>query len=832
MQNYTEGFNFSIRITFGVRGQKPLLWDGRASIDNGKIQGIRGVKFAEDDEIFPTENRWRCAIGRLRGREYAKGLGDRISIREFVQEIMSKGVELDIMATTDASITISSIAGNFSFSLADLVVGRKIDFLDGNLGIELIPRPHEIPSAGEIENYPGIITDAEGNVWLAWVSFSKGKESVVISKHTDSGWGKPELLDRGKEGYLSPVMAAMPNGDLWIVWPGREKGDWDLYARQYNRKKGKWYGTVRMTKKNGPDVNPALAADQSGRVYLCWQGFTNGNHEIFLRILDNKKWGESLNVTQNEGNDWEPALALSNGGMLLIAWESFRDGLHQIMAQKWAGGAFDSELILTSSKSAVAHASAVSDLNGRFWVSWDEAGPDWGFGEAEEERTIGVYKFDELSTQIDYDKVAIVGRRGRYNSRQLGLVCLDSKGIYRPEKGLLENLSTPMQMYADIPRLIVDPKNRLWIIFHHYVGKIPFYVHGQLMEVWKVYALYYDGLKWSDPIPMPHNTWRQFSGASICIDSAGHLWTAYTQDNRELGKRGVEPPTLSVSSFALPAGDRGSVPVIPLYNGDIQKTAMGKNRKDGLSGGSYQTSLGSTAYKLYWGSLHDIHDVRGRMNLDGFVIDAFKYALDDWGYDFTGLKDYACRDDGWFVNGNYAWWETQKAIDLFSVKNEFLSFFLRAKSPFIRPKAHGLLKKQPPKGVPIIMGVYAEDLTEKAMVEAIEKRRQYLATDKILLDFWIAGHPMGEKFKSSDRFPKMEALVVGTQKLKRVDILKNAECVYSTEPDSNEVRFTFVDMGLDPDVPGEYHYFLQAVQENGRMAWTPPACLHYFPGYD
>ena len=145
---------------------------------------------------------------------------------------------------------------------------------------------------------------------------------------------------------------------------------------------------------------------------------------------------------------------------------------------------------------------------------------------------------------------------------------------------------------------------------------------------------------------------------------------------------------------------------------------------------------------------------------------------------------------------------------------------------------HGLLKKRPPKGVPIIMGVYSEDLTEDYMVEAVEKRRQYLATDKILLDFWVAGHPMGDKFKSSDRFPKMEARVMGTDKLKRVDILRNAECVYSTEPNEQDIRFTFVDTGLDPNVSGEYHYFLQAEQENGRMAWTPPACLHYFPGYD
>ena len=145
---------------------------------------------------------------------------------------------------------------------------------------------------------------------------------------------------------------------------------------------------------------------------------------------------------------------------------------------------------------------------------------------------------------------------------------------------------------------------------------------------------------------------------------------------------------------------------------------------------------------------------------------------------------------------------------------------------------HGLLKKRPPKGVPIIMGVYAEDLTEDYMVEAIEKRRQYLATDKIILDFWVAGHPMGDKFKSADRFPKMVARVIGSNILKRVDILRNALCIYSTEPNTREIDFTFIDVGLNPNESGEYHYLIQAEQEDGRMAWSPPACLHYIPGYD
>jgi len=347
------------------------------------------------------------------------------------------------------------------------------------------------------------------------------------------------------------------------------------------------------------------------------------------------------------------------------------------------------------------------------------------------------------------------------------------------------------------------------------------------MEVWKVYAMYFDGLSWSDPIIMPHNTWRQFKSPSACIDQGGHLWLAYTHDGRQLQNRKVNPPKISVSSFTLPAGDRVSLATKLIIQKE-DNTRMGNLPEKSY----YVTDLGTKKYKLFWGSLHDLHDVRGRMNLDGFVIDSYKYAMDDWGYNFLGLKDYVYRNNEYFTNKNYSWWETQKAIDLFSIKDSFISFFLRGKSPYLRVPGHSLLKKRPPKGLPIIMGVYAEGLAKENLIDAIEKRRQYLATDKILLDFWVAGHPMGDKFKSADRFPKMEARVIGTDSLKRVDIVRNAECIYSTEPNTQEIRFTFVDTGLNPNVSGEYHYFLLVEQENGRSAWSPPACLHYFPGYD
>jgi len=244
----------------------------------------------------------------------------------------------------------------------------------------------------------------------------------------------------------------------------------------------------------------------------------------------------------------------------------------------------------------------------------------------------------------------------------------------------------------------------------------------------------------------------------------------------------------------------------------------------------YESTLGLNKYQLYWGTLHEQHDVRGRMAMDGFVVDAFKYALDDQQYDFLGISDYSYRQTSWFGSQNYPLWEANKAISRYSNKKDFLSFYVPGRSPYKRAPGHSLQKKPIPKGMPVITVVYSTDFTAKAFNEALEKKRNYVATDWIVLDFTVEGHPMGDKFPSRNPYPRMLAKVMGTDDLEEVEIIRNAKCIYSSKNiTGKDADITFVDMDLPQDKKDDYHYFIQIRQKNGAMAWTPPICYHFIP---
>ena len=818
---------WKVRITFGLRGPKPLIWDGKASINEGEIEAIQSINFTKKDKLFPEKFQWQCSIDRLRGRQIADELRG-ISPREYLEERIAKGIILDLHASRDARVSMATRGGVFSFCLADLALGNPLMRLEKNVKIELAPREFIFGDKKTRNNYSAVAIDSMDNIWAAWTKYKRGKERLVLKKYDGKKWGK-EIEISGAGCYMQPSMAGDLEGGLWVCWSGRVKGNWDIYARYF--KKGRGGKTICLSEHASPDTNQQIFIDRNNRLWLCWQSFQLGNADIFMKYYEQGRWSSIIKVTDHPGNDWQPDLTVDAQGNVSVAWDSYRGNKHVILLRQYTGRSLLPEIEVFSTDNYVAHASLASDEQGRVWIAWDESGGDWGFGEDEEERFIGVNKYEAVETEINYLKVPMEGRRGRYNSRKMKLVCYFKGKFYKPYEDFYDKLVATMKIYADLPHLEIDSSGRLWLFFHHYIGKIPFYIHDKLMEIWKVYGTYYNGRTWSSPIEFSHTTWRNIFASSICTNKQnGEIWVTFAGDKRRTGSREQAPASVCVAMLNMEKIAPHNVELLPWENQPKVVTRASYTEITPIPHKQYESNLSMEKYFLYWGTVHEQHDVRGRMAMDGFVVDAFKYALDDQQYDFLGVTDYAHRSTSWFSAENYSLWEARKAASVHSIQPDFLSFYAKGKSPYKRAAGHSLQKRPIPKGAPVITAVYVEDFTDESFVEALKKKRNYVATDWILLDFAIEGYPMGDKFEGTNPHPRMLAKVIGTDDLDQVDIIRNTKCVYSSKNiQGREADIIFVDMDLPSDKKDDYHYFIQVKQKNGGMAWTPPCCYHYTP---
>ena len=120
--------------------------------------------------------------------------------------------------------------------------------------------------------------------------------------------------------------------------------------------------------------------------------------------------------------------------------------------------------------------------------------------------------------------------------------------------------------------------------------------------------------------------------------------------------------------------------------------------------------------------------------------------------------------------------------------------------------------------------ILVKDLTREAVLEALQQRHVYGATDNIVADVRSGPNMMGDAFSSAEA-PNLRVKLAGTSKFAKVVIIRNNQSVYSTEPNSDKVEFSWRD---NAPVQGKTsYYYVRGEQDNGEIVWVSPLWITY-----
>ena len=206
---------------------------------------------------------------------------------------------------------------------------------------------------------------------------------------------------------------------------------------------------------------------------------------------------------------------------------------------------------------------------------------------------------------------------------------------------------------------------------------------------------------------------------------------------------------------------------------------------------------------------------------------------------YGGMTDWEHRDDemqrlveicsGWGISETGGAHSVQHALAM-----GYRLGFIGGTDTHIGQPAHGSFNVNEGKG---LAAVYAEELTREAIWDALYNRHCYATTgDRIILDCRAEEYRMGEEIsvkggngvKSKRVF---SVWVVGTDDIKRVEIIRNNEVVYAQEGRSNTAKFDWEDeadleaISIPPVFPTDCpftYYYLRVTQRNREMAWSSP----------
>lgn len=120
--------------------------------------------------------------------------------------------------------------------------------------------------------------------------------------------------------------------------------------------------------------------------------------------------------------------------------------------------------------------------------------------------------------------------------------------------------------------------------------------------------------------------------------------------------------------------------------------------------------------------------------------------------------------------------------------------------------------------------LWVTEPTREAIMDAFRKRRVYGATDNILADVRCGEHFMGEEFATSEP-PAISVKLAGAAPFAKVHVIKDGKYVYSIEPKSARVEFSWRDAAAEKGKTS--YYYVRGEQVDGELVWVSPMWISY-----
>jgi hypothetical protein len=123
-----------------------------------------------------------------------------------------------------------------------------------------------------------------------------------------------------------------------------------------------------------------------------------------------------------------------------------------------------------------------------------------------------------------------------------------------------------------------------------------------------------------------------------------------------------------------------------------------------------------------------------------------------------------------------------------------------------------------------LIAVQAEELSRASIFRALYQRRTYATSGaRILLDFRVAGSPMGSEIRVQQS-PEIVVDVAGTAAIARIEIKRDCQTVHVQEPASESARFVWHDPDFDRDEAT--YYYVRIVQTDEEEAISSPVWVN------
>lgn len=381
---------YGAELHLGLKDRKSSSWKGDIKLAKGKLLQLYLLQAGPSSTISAAS--FDC-------------------VSEFSEDDQRPVVlRIVYQAPADDTLILTINQQTQQIPLADLTQGKQLDLQDGTVRLNIQPPQQLFENDTSTDDwYPQTIRDGQGNDYLLYLNSERSKgidvngaingsfetlESPItgvtlrISRFQDGAWQYSEAVTSRLETCLDPVIAIDPSGRIYVAWAQRELDGWDIYY-QFRDIGLSWSKPVKLTSKAGSCQQLVAQTDSLGKVWLAWQTWMDNHYDIMAAVINDEKhaWktpGPLADHPQDCEGRWFPALAADRQGNLFAAWSVFRNGNFVIEAVKVHENKPKSHPVYLSEAGRNALRPALAcDANNLLWVAYEESETVSGFGNAQ-----------------------------------------------------------------------------------------------------------------------------------------------------------------------------------------------------------------------------------------------------------------------------------------------------------------------------------------------------------------------------------------------------------------------------------------------------------------
>jgi hypothetical protein len=519
------------------------------------------------------------------------------------------------------------------------------------------------------DDFPDIASSPTdpGEVWAVWQSYSGRRDQIHLMPYLKKWnlWSTFNPVPGVTGDVYRPRLAFDGSGRVWVIWAQQELFDasFDLYARAFDG--DRWGPLHRLTSAPEGDFNHAVAQGKDGTIHVAWQGFRNGQSDIFYIRWADGEWSEERRISSSDANDWTPALAVDHEGNAHIAWDSYDRGNYDVLLRTVFGdGGLSAVREVAATEFFESRPSVVVDREDRIWVAFETGEMNWG---------------KDQGTTVMPDP-APGARLNEYRQVQVRVLEGDRVLSPKPEVASLFPAHPVIRFVADPrpmisnPLLEVDGTGRIHLVVRR------FFTQGGYDQSWSFYVTTMTGDGWTEPVEVPYSNGRLSMFAAAAPAADGSLWLAWPRDNNLTTATWINLPeeTLIENVYAArfaprlrsAAGAKLGEVVAPDFprrpENDPEEAAhvaAMRARQTRVAGEDLNVLRGDT-------HRHTELSLDFRAVPDGSALDFYRYMVDAAALDFGLITDHQAGGDR-----EYWWWYTEKLADLFYSPERYIPLF-------------------------------------------------------------------------------------------------------------------------------------------------------------